>query len=138
MQKLKKKAKVHVEDPILIFYHFGEKAKNLNEAVNKETKMIENAVKKPFVSLKEHCGFLDLATDIGSIEGEEYILKICPAGPIFNQDIMQECYGESAAVLTKAVLSKSYQATKNQKTIKINLDGKDCILEEGKHFKNLI
>lgn len=93
MQKLKKKAKVHVEDPILIFYHFGEKAKNLNEAVNKETKMIENAVKKPFVSLKEHCGFLDLATDIGSIEGEEYILKICPAGPIFNQDIMQvKCF----------------------------------------------
>jgi len=35
VQKLKKKAKINVEDPILIFYKFGETAKYLNEAVVK-------------------------------------------------------------------------------------------------------
>jgi hypothetical protein len=33
VQKLKKKAKINIEDPILIFYHFGENAKYLNEAI---------------------------------------------------------------------------------------------------------
>ena len=51
--------------------------------------MIEHAVKKPFLSLKEHCGFLDLATDIGNVDDEEYVLKICPAGPVFNHAAMQ-------------------------------------------------
>lgn len=35
VQKLKKKAKINVEDPILIFYKFGTNAKYLNEAVVK-------------------------------------------------------------------------------------------------------
>jgi len=35
VQKLKKKAKISIEDTILIFYKFGEKAKYLNEAVIK-------------------------------------------------------------------------------------------------------
>lgn len=37
-----------------------------------------------------------------------------------------------------AFLSYPYVLTKLQKVFKINLDGKDCILEEGKHYKMII
>lgn len=84
MQKLKKKARINIEDPILIFYQFGEKAQHLREAVSKEAKMIENAVKKPFLHFRDHCGYLDLAVDSGLIDEEEYSLKVCTPGPLFN------------------------------------------------------
>lgn len=84
VQKLKKKAHLKTEDPILIFYKFGATAKYLNAAIENERKTIANAVKKPFFHFEEHLGLIDIAHDEGTIDEEEYHLKLSAPGPIFN------------------------------------------------------
>lgn len=54
IQKLKKKAKVNPEDNIIIFFKLGEKSNMLRQALEKERKMIEFAVKKPLLSDAEY------------------------------------------------------------------------------------
>ena len=51
---------------------------------------------------------------------------------------MQESFGKSPKVLILAALSFPYLKVKSEKTLKINLDGKDCVMEEGTHFKIII
>lgn len=89
VQKLKKKARLTTEDPVLIFYKFGNNAKYLNLAVENEGKAIAAAVKKPFLSADQHLGLIDLAHDEGTIEEEEYHLKLSSPGPIFNQHALK-------------------------------------------------
>jgi len=67
VQKLKKKAHLNTEDPVLVFYRFGENANYLNLAVDKEAKAISAAVKKPFLSEKFCFGLLDIGHDQGTI-----------------------------------------------------------------------
>jgi t-SNARE complex subunit (syntaxin) len=84
VQKLKKKAHLNTEDAIIIFYKFGANAKYLNAAVENERKAIANAVKKPFLHSDQHFGLIDIAHDEGTVEEEQYHLKISAPGPIFN------------------------------------------------------
>lgn len=63
VQKLKKRAHLKAEDPVLIFYRFGANAKYLSAAVDVERKTIVSAVKKPFLSFEEHFGLVDIAHD---------------------------------------------------------------------------
>ncbi len=84
VQKLKKKAHLKTEDPILIFYKFGANAKYLNAAVENERKTIANAVKKPFLHFDEHFGLVDIAHDEGVIDEEEYHIKLTAPGPVFD------------------------------------------------------
>lgn len=50
--------------------------------------MIEHSVKKPIVHFNNYFGFIDLAKDHGTIDEEEYALKVCSPGPIFNDEAM--------------------------------------------------
>ena len=84
VQKLKKRAKLSTEDPVLIFYRFGANAKYLRLAVENEGKAIAAAVKKPFLSADEYLGLTDLVHDEGTIDEEEYHLKLTTPGPLFN------------------------------------------------------
>lgn len=84
VQKLKKKARTNPEDSILVFYKFGENAKNLNEAIAKEFKTIANSVKKPFLPYDQSFGLVTIAEDSGLIEKEEYWVKLVYPGFVFN------------------------------------------------------
>lgn len=86
VQKLKKKAKINVEDAIIVFYKFGENSQYLNKAITEELKAILHAIKKPLHHYIDSYGLIDLASDVGVIDDEEYSLKICAPGPIFNQE----------------------------------------------------
>ena len=41
-------------------------------------------------------------------------------------------------MIVKAVLTFPYSKVQSKKEIRVNLDGKDCILEEGKHFRVIV
>ena len=84
VQKLKKKAHLKAEDAVLIFYRFGASAKYLSAAVESERKAIASAVKKPFLHFDAHFGLVDIAHDEGTIDDEEYHIKLSAPGPIFN------------------------------------------------------
>jgi hypothetical protein len=84
VQKLKKKAHLNTQDPVLVFYRFGENANYLNLAVDKEAKAIAAAIKKPFLNEKFSFGLVEIGQDNGTIEEEEYHLKLCAPGPVFN------------------------------------------------------
>jgi hypothetical protein len=84
VQKLKKKAHLKTEDPVIIFYKFGANAKYLNAAIESERKAIANAVKKPLLHFDQHFGLVDFAHDQGTIDEEEYHIKLSTPGPIFN------------------------------------------------------
>lgn len=89
VQKLKKRAKLSTEDPVLIFYRFGANAKYLRLAVENEGKAIAAAVKKPFLSADDYLGLTDLVHDEGTIDEEEYHLKLTTPGPVFNQNSLK-------------------------------------------------
>lgn len=89
MQKLKKKAHLSTEDAVLIFYRFGANSKYLHAAVEHERKAIAAAVKKPFLHAEEHFGLIDIAHDEGTIEEEEYLIKLSAPGPVFNQHALK-------------------------------------------------
>lgn len=59
-------------------------AKHLNQAVERESKAIALAVKKPFLHEDKYFGLVNIATDEGAIEEEEYSIRLCHPGPIFN------------------------------------------------------
>jgi len=52
----------------LIFYKISEKAKNLSDALLKEGKMIQNAVKKPLWPIEKCLGLVHIDKDSGIIE----------------------------------------------------------------------
>jgi Domain of unknown function (DUF5915) len=89
VQKLKKRAKLSTEDAVIIFYRFGANAKYLHLAVENEGKAITAAVKKPFLSADEHFGLTDIAHDEGTIDEEEYHIKLSVPGPVFNQNALK-------------------------------------------------
>jgi isoleucyl-tRNA synthetase len=89
VQKLKKKVHLSTEDAVLIFYRFGANAKYLRFAVENEGKAIAAAVKKPFLPADDHFGLVDLAHDEGTIEDEEYHIRLSAPGPIFNQGALK-------------------------------------------------
>lgn len=70
VQKLKKKVHLKTEDDVVIFWSFSEKSTNLQAAIEKENKLIQNAVKKPLYPLVGSKGFTLLGCDKGSIEEE--------------------------------------------------------------------
>ena len=46
-------------------------------------------MKKPFLHIKDDFGYITLGSDRGVIDEEEYLIKICAAGPLFNQAAME-------------------------------------------------
>ena len=84
MQKMKKKAHLQTQDPVVVFYRFGTDAKYLNLAVEKEVKAIANAVKKPFHHDSWNFGLVNMVYERGTIEEEDFELKLCYPGVIFN------------------------------------------------------
>lgn len=57
---------------------------------------------------------------------------------MLNQGVLEESFGPSSKVLSLAVMSRPYNQLKNEKAVKITLDGKECVLEEGKHYRALV
>lgn len=51
VQKLKKQAKLGVDDPIIIFFQFSANANYLRQALEVERKTIDNAVKRPILDM---------------------------------------------------------------------------------------
>lgn len=86
MQRLKKQGGVSTEDKILIFFKFDEKANYLNLAMDKERKLIDNAVKKPLFCESQYNGQVVIAEDKGNVEGEHesYSLKITYVAPVLD------------------------------------------------------
>lgn len=70
VQKLKKKIHLKTEDEVYIFWNFPENSANLRSAMEKETKMIQNAVKKPLLPLSSSKGLFVLGKDNGTIDEE--------------------------------------------------------------------
>lgn len=68
VQKMKKKAHLQTEDPVVVFYRFGPNAKYLQLAVEKESKTIANAVKKPFHHDSCNFGLVNMVTEQGTID----------------------------------------------------------------------
>lgn len=81
---------------------------------------------------------MTLASDDGTIDEEEYHLKVCVPGPIFNPTEMENSFGKTAKLLQMAFVSYPYLLIKTQKLFKITLDGVSYLLEEGKHYKIII
>ena len=129
VQKLKKKAHLRTEDPVIVFYKFGKEAKHLNAAVESEAKAIANAVKKPFLPLEQHFGLTNIAHDRGTIDEEEYHLQISAPGPIFNFPLLSESFGPSGEVLARALMTYPYSKVKSEKHFTIKLDGTPQTLE---------
>lgn len=70
IQKLKKKAHLNAEDSVIIYYKFGQNAKNLQLAIVNEFKNISNTVKKPLYSYDQYFGLVEIANDQGLIDEE--------------------------------------------------------------------
>lgn len=68
IQKLKKKIHLVTEDEVFIFYKFSEKSVNLAQAMDKEYKMIQNAVKKALLPLEKSKGLRSIGSDQGTID----------------------------------------------------------------------
>ena len=80
-------------------------------------------------------GLLELGRDQGTIEDEEYLIKLTLPGPVFDQEELKNSFGDSGIVLARALLTIPYPKVKGEKSYKIRLDEKDFVLEEGKHYK---
>ena len=72
------------EDDFLIFYRFGENAKYLNSALEKQAEMINNSVKKPFLPYNFTSLRQILGRDSGQIDEEDYEIFVTPNSPVLN------------------------------------------------------
>jgi isoleucyl-tRNA synthetase len=52
IQKLKKKGGLKADDDVFIFYHFDQKAENLNKAITNHLDNIKFIIKKPILAAK--------------------------------------------------------------------------------------
>jgi len=50
-----------------------------------EGETISKAIKQPIEDIKNDLGLRELGVDIGSIEEEKYVLKLCEYGPVMNR-----------------------------------------------------
>ncbi len=70
VQKLKKKIHLKTDDEVFILWKLSENSVNLRNAMEKETKMIQNAVKKVLLPLSSSQSFFALGSDKGTIDEE--------------------------------------------------------------------
>ena len=78
-----------------------------------------------------------LGRDQGLIDDEQYELVICKPGPYFDTEAMKEDFGDSGDVLAQMVLSLPFDKMNGKDSFRFVLDGKECVLEKGKHYKYL-
>lgn len=142
IQRLKKQSGVSTEDHILIFYKFDAKSVNLNLAMQKELKLIENAVKKPLLHDDLYTGQVIIDQDAGNIEGENenYQLKITYVAPVLDVKQIEATYAELTPLIVKALMSLRYEKLKedsraNQSSVQFKLENKDVVLKEGTHYR---
>lgn len=140
IQRLKKKAKINPEDNILIFFKLGDNAKMLTQALEKERKMIELAVKKPLVPVAEYTEQVVITREEGEVDKEQYEFFFTRESPIVNFAELKASFGESAQVLQRVLISTPYaKVVEDSKTGKltVTLDGNQVELEVNKHFRLL-
>ena len=106
--------------------------------MTKERQMIDGTVKKPFVNFNYTNQRVSIGKDQGFIDEEEYEIVVTNPGPYFDVEKMKEEFGESADILAAMVLSLKLKDMNGKDNFKFVLDGKECLLEKGKHYKYLI
>jgi len=134
VQKLRKEAKVQIDDRIYILFKF--EGQLFKEAFDQEKDAIQRIIKKP-VFLTGDCPHANvLVSKQFEIVGEKLTVEIAFATFIFNNHHLKELTNDETIANELKIALLSYDAilVENQPSLKIRYKEKEFVLEKGKHY----
>lgn len=140
VQKMRKGAKLDIEDDISIFYEFNQTSEQLRVAYENGKEEVYATIKKPIYDRKQlQSHFRVIDTQTFKIDSQEFNIVLTWSSVMFNEEKLQETCKENSEMVKQVVylhelkeLKKKLEAKNGTLSVKVNDDKYE--LKVGEHL----